>query len=134
MASDRPVWWVALLIVVIGGAAGVAARAAAVLPFPADSHPLVVPAVTMGVNIVGSFLLGLLLGVLGDRRPGLRLLVGTGFLGGFTTYSAFAVHSLQVFTDAPVVGLVLIAASLFGGVIAAGVGLVVGSGRRADAA
>ena len=127
-------WWVALLIVVIGGAAGVAARAASVLPFPADSHPLVVPAVTMGVNIVGSFLLGLLLSVLGDRRPGLRLLVGTGFLGGFTTYSAFAVHSLQVFTDAPVVGLVLIAASLFGGVIAAGVGLVVGSGRRADAA
>ncbi len=127
-------WWVALLIVVIGGAAGVAARAAAVLPFPADAHPLVVPAVTMGVNIVGSFLLGLLLGVLGDRRPGLRLLVGTGFLGGFTTYSAFAVHSLQVFTDAPVVGLVLIAVSLFGGVIAAGVGLVVGSGRRADAA
>ena len=127
-------WWVALLIVVIGGAAGVAARAVAVLPFPADAHPLVVPAVTMGVNIVGSFLLGLLLGVLGDRRPGLRLLVGTGFLGGFTTYSAFAVHSLQVFTDAPVVGLVLIAASLFGGVIAAGAGLVVGSRRRVDAA
>lgn len=134
VASARPVWWVALLIVVIGGAAGAAARAALVLSFPADAHPLAVPGVTLGINVVGSFALGLLSGALGEHRPGLRLLIGTGFLGGFTTYSAFAVHALQVFTDAPIVGLALIVVTLFAGVVAAGVGLALGQRRARDAA
>jgi fluoride exporter len=133
VASARPVWWLALLIVMIGGAGGVAVRAAIVLPIGDTAHPLVVPSVTMAINIVGSFLLGLLTGVLGERRPGLRLLVGTGFLGGFTTYSAFAVHALETFTNAPVVGALLIGFSLLGGFFAAGVGLVVGTRDEVDA-
>ncbi len=132
VASARPVWWVALLTVVVGGAAGVAARAALVLPIPADAHPLVLPAVTAAINITGSFALGALAGALGDRRPGLRLLLGTGVLGGFTTYSAFAVQALQMFTDAPVVGMLLVAVSLFGGVVAAAAGLML-TARARDA-
>jgi fluoride exporter len=133
VASARPVWWVSFLIVVVGGAAGVALRAACILPFPPDAHPLAVPAATAGINLVGSFALGLVTGILGDRRPGLRLLLGTGMLGGFTTYSAFTVHALQVFTNAPVVGLLLVAVTLFGGVVAAGAGLMLAT-RRRDAA
>ncbi len=133
VASARPVWWVALLIVMIGGAAGVALRAAIVLPFPADAHPLLVPAATAGINLTGSFALGLVTGALGDRLPGVRLLVGTGLLGGFTTYSAFAVQALEIFTNAPVVGMALVAASLFGGVIAAAAGLLMAERRPAVA-
>lgn len=117
----------------IGGAVGVAARAAIVLPVPADAHPLALPGLTLAVNVIGSFALGLLSGALDDRRPGLRLFAGTGVLGGFTTYSAFAVQTLQVFTDAPVVGVALVALTLAGGVVAAALGLTLG-GRRADAA
>ncbi|MFM9816015.1 fluoride efflux transporter FluC, partial [Streptomyces scabiei] len=61
-----------------------------------------------------------------DRHPHARVFLGTGVLGGFTTYSAFAVHAVTVSTDAPFVGLALIAASLFGGVLAAAVGLGLG--------
>ena len=54
------------------------------------------PTGTFAVNAVGAFLLGLLLESLarrgdeGPRARGLRLLAGTGFLGGFTTYSSLA--------------------------------------------
>ena len=46
---------------------------------------------TILVNVVGSFLLGLLseLAIDGDQLA----LLGTGFCGGLTTYSAFAVHT-----------------------------------------
>ena len=57
---------------------------------------------------------------------------GTGVLGGFTTYSAFAVQAVTTGTAAPVIGLLLILVSLFVGVLAAALGLVVG--RRAAGA
>ncbi len=52
---------------------------------------------TLIVNVVGGFLMGILVGVLaarGGSEP-LRLLLGVGVLGGFTTFSAF---SLDVVT------------------------------------
>ncbi len=119
-----------LLIVMIGGAIGVAARAALTVPITGWTHPLVVPAVTLGCNVAGSFLLGVVAGRLGDTAPRRRAFLGTGVLGGFTTYSAFAVQSIQVATAAPVVGLVLVALSLAGGVVAAALGLVIGGRAR----
>lgn len=48
---------------------------------------------TMAINIVGSLVMGLFVGVLA-RRAGtpdeVRLFVATGILGGFTTFSAFS--------------------------------------------
>ena len=63
------------------------------------------PAVTFGVNVVGAFLLGVLLEALARRGPDvgvrqrLRLLVGTGFLGAFTTYSTLAVDTGLLLRD-----------------------------------
>lgn len=118
----------ALALVIAGGALGVAARAAIVVPFSAGAHPLVVPALTLGVNLLGSGLLGLVVGVLGDRRPRLRAFLGTGVLGGFTTYSAFAVQVVTTSSASPVIGVVLAAVSVFGGVLCAALGLVAGHG------
>ncbi len=112
-----------LLLVMIGGAIGVAARAALTTPFGAEAHPLAVPGITLAINVLGSFLLGMVVGWLDDRHPRLRALLGTGVLGGFTTYSAFAVHAVTTFTASPFVGLALIALSVIGGVLAAGLGL-----------
>jgi fluoride exporter len=55
------------------------------------------PWATLTVNIVGSFLMGLLSAALAEKfsdQPDLRLFLTTGILGGFTTFSAF---SLDVF-------------------------------------
>lgn len=131
MAASRTVSLPTLAVVIVGGMAGVAARAAIVLPFAPDAHPLAVPATTLGINLLGSFLLGALVGRLGPRRPLLRAFAGTGVLGGFTTYSAFAVQTVETFAAAPLVGVALALVSVVGGVAAAGVGLRVGRGGAA---
>ncbi|WP_231902739.1 fluoride efflux transporter FluC [Microbacterium sp. TNHR37B] len=124
----HPRWFdpLALLLVVCGGAAGVAARAALTLAVPEHAPALVVPGVTLAVNLLGSFLLGVVVASLTERHPRWRLFLGTGVMGGFTTYSAFAVQAVSTAGAAPVVGLALVAVSVLGGVIAAAWGLVVG--------
>lgn len=52
------------------------------------------PVGTLVVNVLGSFLLGLLIAHFGGRADSveMRALLGTGFLGGFTTFSAASVE------------------------------------------
>jgi len=116
----------ALVAVVLGGAIGVALRAALQLPLEVAESDLVLPAVTLAINITGSFLLGLLVGWAGEGHTLFRAFVGTGILGGFTTYSAFAVQLVELGGTAPVVSLALAGVSIFGGVIAAALGLRLG--------
>lgn len=59
----------------------------------------VFPYGTMVVNLAGCFLIGLGLGIATSREflsPEARLLVFTGFLGSFTTYSTFAYESFSL--------------------------------------
>lgn len=53
---------------------------------------------TMTVNIIGSLLMGLLMGWLLTRQGSehLRLFLATGFLGGFTTFSAFSLDAINL--------------------------------------
>jgi fluoride exporter len=84
------------LLVGVGGVVGVAVRAVLEGLWPAV--PGTVPWTTFGINIVGSLVLGALLELLARRGPDegrrrhLRLVCGTGVVGGFTTYSTFAVE------------------------------------------
>ena len=115
-----------LILVICGGAVGVAARAALTLPFSAGAHPLLLPALTLVINLVGALLLGVVVGALDDRHPRWRAFLGTGVMGGFTTYSAFAVHVVTTGSSAPLVGLLLAAITIFGGTLAGAVGLALG--------
>ena len=55
------------------------------------------PYATLGVNVVGGLLMGLLAGILahrgGEGAEGWRLALGVGVLGGFTTFSAFSLET-----------------------------------------
>jgi CrcB protein len=60
-----------------------------------------IPAGTLIVNIVGSLIMGLLIGTLaavpGGTSQNLRLFLATGLLGGFTTFSAFSLDALTLY-------------------------------------
>jgi CrcB protein len=113
-------------LVVLGGALGAAGRAALVLPIRPDAPALALPMTTLAINVAGSLLLGVVVGVLGSGSPRLRAFLGTGILGGFTTYSAFAVHVVRVADGRATMALVLAVASLLLGVAAALAGLLIG--------
>lgn len=76
---------------------------------------------TLAVNVVGSLALGLLVASLPGRRT--QLLVGTGLLSSFTTYSTFSVETVAL---GPVAGGGNVAATYGLGVGAALVGLSAG--------
>ena len=77
----------------MGGSAGSAARYAVALLLPHDAG-LGVPWATLAVNALGCLLIGVLVVVVEGRHPLLRPLLGVGVLGGFTTYSTFAVDAV----------------------------------------
>ncbi len=91
-----------IALVAVGGAAGSIARyGVEQLLGPSDGLPVG----TLSVNLAGAFLLGALIEVLAlrgtdaGRRRAARLLLGTGLLGGFTTYSALAVEADTLLRD-----------------------------------
>ena len=93
----------ATLNVAIGGGAGAALR---YQTGRAMTHWLGVPAVsafpfaTLAVNALGSLLMGLLAGWLvrqgAETSEQMRLLLGVGLLGGFTTFSAFSLEMVMM--------------------------------------
>ncbi len=123
-----------IALVILGGTAGTAAREAVSLALePVDG----IPAAILAVNLAGAFLLGLLLEALVrggpdlGRRRALRLLVGTGFMGGFTTYSTLAVDTALLLGDGAVPsGLGYALGTVFVGALATWCGIAVAAVRR----
>ena len=86
-----------ILIVAVGGASGSVTRYL-LGGWAAARWGTAFPYGTMLINVTGSFLLGLV-GVLTTERfsaPQVRLLLGVGFMGGYTTFSTFQYESLQL--------------------------------------
>jgi len=83
------------------------------------------PAGTFVVNISGAFALGLLTGL--SLTSDLMLILGTGFLGGYTTFSTWMVESQRLGEDGawPLLHLYLFG-SMFAGLVAAGAGWLSG--------
>lgn len=83
------------------------------------------PFATLLINLLGSLLLGLLTGLQWGTWP--TVIIGTGVLGGFTTYSTFS-HELVMLFDQRRYGAALSygLASVGGGLLLAALGLMVG--------
>ncbi|WP_299361363.1 fluoride efflux transporter CrcB [uncultured Paracoccus sp.] len=83
------------LQVALGGAAGAVARYGVNRATMAVLGPGF-PVATLIVNVVGSFLMGLLVVLLATRGNAWAPLLMTGALGGFTTFSAFSLDALTL--------------------------------------
>ena len=95
----------ALVLVFIGGGLGAVSRHLSGMAVMRASGPGF-PWGTMLVNIAGSLAMGLLIAWLARRSASpwrssgdadLRLLLATGFLGGFTTFSAFSLDAVTLY-------------------------------------
>jgi len=115
------------LSVALGGALGASLRYAVNLSLPASMEKI--PSATLLVNILGSFVAGLLTVWLLQRAIGnisLQLFLTVGFLGAFTTFSAFSVETLRLFEGGQI-GLALanVSLNLFGCLLAVFLGAAV---------
>ncbi|MER7203902.1 CrcB protein [Streptomyces sp. CB01635] len=112
-------------VVSLGGAVGACARYGAALLWP--TSPGAFPWTTMWVNALGCFVIGVFMVIISDMWAAHRLVrpfFGTGVLGGFTTFSTYAVD-IQQLVDAGRVrtGLVYLAATLLVALAAVGLGV-----------
>ena len=130
--------WVPLIM--LGGALGTAARAALETLFP--PAPAALPWTTLTINLIGALVLGVLLEALSaagpDRgvRRAMRLILGTGILGGFTTYSTFMVETAdRLRSGHALLAIAYLVGSVIAGLLAAGLGISTAShARRAQRA
>ena len=119
-------------LVMLGSAFGGGARYAIELAFPYTPPNSSLPLATLAVNVLGSLLAGIFIGLslpggpLYASRSALFLV--TGFCGGFTTFSAFSLHTLAMLQEGePYLALVYIGLSVVLCVIAAGIGYLIGA-------
>ncbi|MGB1108297.1 MAG: fluoride efflux transporter CrcB [Parvibaculales bacterium] len=112
--SGQAIIWVAL-----GGALGAVGRYLVGLSLKTASG---FPWATMSVNILGSLLMGLVIGWLSRQNGGsdaLRLFVAVGILGGFTTFSAFSMDLFTLLERRDIAATMLyLGGSLLGGLVA----------------
>lgn len=123
------------LIVFVGGCLGTLARygVTTALPHPTDSWPVA----TFVINLLGAFILGLLLqglfrkGSDQEKYQLLRLGIGTGFIGAFTTYGSFAVETNLLVTNHHInMGVSYAVATVVLGLLLSALGIFVASRRR----
>ncbi|MFC3502671.1 fluoride efflux transporter FluC [Micromonospora krabiensis] len=109
-----------LAAIAAGGVLGALARAGLQAAFP--HGPTGFPGATLGINVTGCLLIGVLMAVLRhhDGGPPLaRPFLGVGILGGFTTFSTYVVDIRQALgAGAPGVALAYLAATLLGALLA----------------
>ena len=118
--------------VAMGGALGAVARHALTL-WAARAFPAF-PVGTLGINVLGSFLLGLTVALVlrGAVPEAWRVAFGTGFLGAFTTFSTFSVDAVRLLQGGEWRALALYMGGNVGlGLLAALIGLTLGAGRTA---
>jgi fluoride exporter len=91
-------------------------------------HDSVFPWGTLTVNVVGSFILGLLTAASIHVSPAVAAVVGIGFCGALTTYSTFSYEILRLLEDrARFYAVANVVASLLGGFGAVGLGWTLGT-------
>jgi fluoride exporter len=115
-----------VLLVGLGGGIGSIARFLC-QKYIYEWHPHPFPFGTLLVNVAGCFIIGLIFGVAERGQvlsPEWRLLLATGFCGGFTTFSTFAAENIGLLKNGQFLWFLLYTAgSLILGVLATWLGM-----------
>lgn len=109
-----------MLLVMVGGALGAGARFG-LGQWATARFASAFPFATLAINLLGCFAMGALAAWLarGGSDESLRLLLGVGLLGGFTTFSAFSLDWWDLMNrGATGAALVYVAATVFGALAA----------------
>lgn len=115
--------WSMILAIGVGGFIGSIARAYAV-HFTNKYFPIEFPLGILFVNLVGSFLAGVLFAYFSNYplSVNLKAFLTTGFLGALTTYSTFAIESYLLIGTSIYIAIANITLNLVGTILAAGSG------------
>lgn len=113
-----------ILAVGIGGAIGSILRYYTVL-YQTKYYSVDFPFAILFVNIIGSFLIGFLYIYFSSYivSHNIKLLLLTGFLGGLTTFSTFALDNYLLFNNSIYLTLLNIFSNLFGSIFAVFIGI-----------
>lgn len=119
-----------LLAVFVGGGAGATCRYG-VGRFIGERYDGAFPLGTFAINVTGCFALGLVTGVIihaGQQSAFLTALIATGFLGGYTTFSTFALEGAVLYADGSRrIALMSLLAQVALGLAAAALGAAIGN-------
>lgn len=121
------------VLIGIGGMIGALARYSISIIFAGiDGFPYA----TLVVNLIGCFLLSYLLS--GDKikrklSPEIRIALGTGVIGSFTTYSTFALETVELWSNHVLLALTYMIFSICGGLAFCYIGYKLANrGQRLD--
>jgi len=120
-----------VVLIGLGGGLGSVARYLVGKLIHEGSGENVFPIGTLVVNVLGCFFLGMLIGVFleqgSHRVTGWLNFLGTGFCGGFTTFSALQWETVRLIHDGRwVVAAVNVGLSIFAGLVGIVVGYLIG--------
>ncbi|MDD3007719.1 MAG: CrcB family protein [Arcobacter sp.] len=115
--------WQTILAIGFGGFLGAIARAYAV-HFTNKYIPLEFPLGILLVNLIGSFIIGVLFAYFSHYTVSMNLkaFLTTGFLGALTTYSTFAIETYLLFGTSIYLAILNISLNLIGTILFAGSG------------
>lgn len=119
-ATSAPLWALTM-VVAVGGALGAVTRYGLDLAWPSSAAGT--SWTVLAINVTGSLLIGVLLEVAAHRtprNPWVRPFLGAGFLGGYTTFSAYAMDVVTALErGAPEAALAYLSLTLLGALVAA---------------
>jgi CrcB protein len=114
-----------VVLVAVGGAAGSLARYGLGVAF-ARLFGLAFPWATLTVNILGGLAIGVLTARVGPENETLRLALGVGLFGGFTTFSTFSLETVRLMQHQPGLAALYVALSVVLSIGACWAGLSLG--------